>query len=93
MTLCRNLDEGVHRPETRARTVRPFLRPSEKVIVARATFPADSQRSRNLDRLGAGGLQFTRFCSPGRCCPTRASLLTGLYSHQAGVGRMEDPWE
>ena len=23
-----------------------------------------------------------------RCCPTRASLLTGLYPHQAGVGGM-----
>ena len=23
-----------------------------------------------------------------RCCPTRASLLTGLYPHQAGIGHM-----
>ena len=42
----------------------------------------------NLDRLAAGGLRFTQFYNTGRCCPTRASLLTGLYSHQTGVGAM-----
>jgi len=42
----------------------------------------------NLDRLAAGGLRFSQFYNAGRCCPTRASLLTGLYPHQAGVGNM-----
>ncbi|MBL4884381.1 MAG: arylsulfatase [Planctomycetaceae bacterium] len=42
----------------------------------------------NLDRLAAGGLRFTQFYNTGRCCPTRACLLTGLYPHQAGVGHM-----
>jgi len=42
----------------------------------------------NLDKLAAKGLRFTQFYNTGRCCPTRASLLTGLYSHQAGVGHM-----
>ncbi len=42
----------------------------------------------NLDALAAGGLRFTQFYNTGRCCPTRASLLTGLYSHQAGIGHM-----
>lgn len=42
----------------------------------------------NLDKLAAGGLRFTHFHNAGRCCPTRASLLTGLYPHQAGVGGM-----
>ena len=37
----------------------------------------------NVDRLAAGGLRFTQFYNTGRCCPTRAALLTGLYSHQA----------
>lgn len=41
-----------------------------------------------LDALAAGGLRFTRFYNTARCCPTRASLLTGLYPHQAGVGHM-----
>lgn len=41
-----------------------------------------------LDRLAADGIQFTQFYNAARCCPTRASLLTGLYPHQAGVGHM-----
>jgi len=41
-----------------------------------------------LDALAAGGLRFTQFYNTGRCCPTRASLLTGLYPHQAGIGHM-----
>ncbi|MHC4994510.1 MAG: arylsulfatase [Planctomycetota bacterium] len=41
-----------------------------------------------LDALASGGLRFTQFYNTGRCCPTRASLLTGLYPHQAGVGWM-----
>jgi arylsulfatase len=41
-----------------------------------------------LDALAAGGLRFRQFYNCTRCCPTRASLLTGLYPHQAGVGDM-----
>ena len=42
----------------------------------------------NIDRLAAGGVRFTQFYNTARCCPTRASLLTGLYPHQAGIGHM-----
>jgi arylsulfatase len=43
----------------------------------------------NLDALAARGTRFTQFYNCARCCPTRASLLTGLYPHQAGIGYME----
>ncbi len=42
----------------------------------------------HLDHLAANGLRFTQFYNTSRCCPTRASLLTGLYPHQAGIGWM-----
>ncbi|TWU35046.1 Arylsulfatase [Novipirellula artificiosorum] len=42
----------------------------------------------NLDALATNGVRFSQFYNTGRCCPTRASLLTGLYSHQAGIGWM-----
>lgn len=42
----------------------------------------------NLDRLASEGLIMTRFYNAGRCCPSRASLMTGLYQHQVGVGDM-----
>jgi arylsulfatase len=45
-------------------------------------------RTPTLDRLAADGVRFTRFYNAGRCCPTRASLLTGLYQHQSGLGHM-----
>ena len=41
-----------------------------------------------LDRLANNGVRFTQFYNTSRCCPTRAALLTGLYSHQAGIGLM-----
>ena len=41
-----------------------------------------------LDKLAANGVRFTQFYNTGRCCPTRAALLTGLYPHQAGIGHM-----
>jgi arylsulfatase len=45
-------------------------------------------RTPNLDRLAGQGLRFTQFYNAARCVPTRASLLTGLYPHQAGIGHM-----
>jgi arylsulfatase len=42
----------------------------------------------NIDALAAGGLRFNCFYNAGRCCPSRASLLTGQYPHQAGMGWM-----
>jgi len=45
-------------------------------------------RTPNIDSLAAGGIRFTQMCNGARCCPSRASLLTGLHPHQAGVGHM-----
>ena len=45
-------------------------------------------RTPNLDRLAAHGIRFTQFYNTARCCPTRASILTGLHPHQVGVGWM-----
>ncbi len=42
----------------------------------------------NIDRLAENGLRFTQFYNTPRCSPTRASLMTGLYPHQAGMGRL-----
>lgn len=42
----------------------------------------------HLDGLAENGLRFTQFYNMGRCCSTRASLLTGLYPHQTGMGWM-----
>lgn len=43
----------------------------------------------HIDALAKNGLRFTQFYNTARCSCTRASLLTGLYPHQAGMGYLE----
>jgi len=45
----------------------------------------------NLDSLARGGVRFSQFYNSGRCCPTRATLMTGLHPHQTGIGWMTQP--
>jgi len=45
-------------------------------------------RTPNLDALARKGVRFTHAYNCARCCPARASLLTGLYPHQVGMGWM-----
>ena len=45
----------------------------------------------NLDGLAENGVRFTQFYNSARCCPSRASLLTGLFPHQAGIGSFVGP--
>ena len=41
-----------------------------------------------LDQLAAGGVRLTQFYNTGRCCPSRAALLSGQYPHRVGLGHM-----
>ncbi len=40
----------------------------------------------NIDRLAKLGVRFEKCTNSARCCPTRASLITGLHPHEAGIG-------
>ena len=42
----------------------------------------------NIDGLAENGIRFTQFYNTARCCPSRASLMTGLHPHQTGLGGM-----
>lgn len=44
----------------------------------------------NIDFLANNGVRFTNFYNTSRCCPSRASLLTGVYNHRAGIGEMTE---
>ncbi len=44
----------------------------------------------NLDAMASNGIRFTQFYNSARCSPSRASLLTGLYPHEAGVGGLDN---
>lgn len=41
-----------------------------------------------IDSLAYEGVRFSQFKNTGRSCPTRASLLTGRYQHEVGMGWM-----
>ena len=42
----------------------------------------------NLNRLASRGMRVSQYYNNPRCCPSRASVMTGLYSQQAGMGMM-----
>src|SRR5690348_14342132 len=44
----------------------------------------------NIAALAKNGLRFTQFYNNARCCPTRASMLTGLAPHEVGIGHMTE---
>ena len=39
----------------------------------------------NIDALARNGVRFESFYNSARCCPSRASLMTGLYPPQTGI--------
>lgn len=39
----------------------------------------------NIDQLAKDGIRFTQFYNASRCCPTRASLMSGFYPHEVGL--------
>ena len=72
----------------------PFKRPNIIVILSDDMGYSDigcyggEAATPNLDMLAKEGLRYTQFYNTARCCPSRASLLTGLDPHQAGMGWM-----
>src|SRR5437868_14513555 len=72
----------------------PARRPNVVIIMADDMGYSDAgcyggeMHTPNIDALAARGVRFTQFYNTSRCCPTRASLMTGLYPHQAGIGHM-----
>lgn len=44
----------------------------------------------NIDKLARYGVRFSQFKNTGRSCPSRASLLTGRYQHEVGMGWMAE---
>ncbi|MEM8911776.1 MAG: arylsulfatase [Planctomycetota bacterium] len=45
----------------------------------------------HIDQLATDGVKFSHFYNASRCCPTRASLMTGLHPHLTGIGHMTKP--
>ena len=71
---------------------RPHKRPNILVILADDLGYSDlgcyggEIDTPNIDALARSGVRFTQLYNSARCCPSRASLMTGLYPSQAGIG-------
>jgi arylsulfatase A-like enzyme len=48
----------------------------------------------HIDRLASEGMRFDAcFCTNSICTPSRATILTGTYSHVNGVTTLDTPWD
>ncbi|MEK9633216.1 MAG: sulfatase-like hydrolase/transferase [Opitutae bacterium] len=57
-----------------------------EAISAYETYLQDFAKTPAIDRLAAEGMRFDNFtCANSICSPSRASILTGQYSHKNGV--------
>lgn len=94
--FCATASDALAQVPSRPSSVYDSKRPNIVVIMADDLGYSDlgcygsEIQTPHLDRLAAEGMRFTQFYNCGRCCPTRASLLTGLYPHLTGVGDMMD---
>jgi arylsulfatase A-like enzyme len=63
-----------------------FIFTDDHAAHALSCYGSKVNRTPHLDRLAAGGARFTNsFVTNSICSPSRATLLTGQYSHQNGV--------
>ena len=70
-----------------------------EAISAYGSHLRDYAKTPNIDRIGTEGVRFNNvFCNNSICSPSRASILTGQYSHKNGVINLnmainrDSPW-
>ena len=51
-------------------------------------YGGQSYSTPHIDALAYAGVRFGRFKNTGRCCPSRASLMTGRHQHAVNMGWM-----
>src|SRR5688572_4013430 len=74
------------RPTTAAAPNIIFIMTDDQQQNAMSAYGNMILKTPNLDRIGAEGIRFTEmFVTNSLCAPSRASFLTGLYSHTHGV--------
>jgi len=63
-----------------------FIMADDHAAHALSAYGSAINKTPNLDRIAAGGVRFDRcFATNSICTPSRASILTGQYSHVNGV--------
>lgn len=82
---CNNINQETQTKETKPNII---LIMADDMGFSDLGFMGSGIQTPNIDKLANNGLVFNQFYNAGRCCPTRASLLTGLYAHNADLGWM-----
>lgn len=80
--------DGANQPDTGNKKPNIILIMADDMGFSDLGFMGSGIETPNIDKLSKEGLTFNHFYNTGRCCPTRASLLTGLYAHNTGLGWM-----
>ncbi len=63
-----------------------FIMTDDHAAHAMSCYGSVINKTPQLDRLASGGMRFTNaFCTNAICAPSRATILTGKYSHMNGV--------
>ncbi|MEN8148806.1 MAG: sulfatase/phosphatase domain-containing protein [Planctomycetota bacterium] len=71
-----------------------FIMSDDHAQAAMGCYGSRINETPHLDRLAAGGAKFTQaYCTNAICGPSRASMLTGKYSHANGVLVNETPFD
>ncbi|MEL7121408.1 MAG: arylsulfatase [Bacteroidota bacterium] len=82
---CTNSSESIQQEDTRPNII--FIM-ADDMGYSDLGYYGSGIETPNLDKLAKEGVLFSQFYNTGRCCPTRATLMTGLYNHQTGMGDM-----
>ena len=68
-----------------------FIMADDHAANAISCYGSRINRTPNIDRIAAEGVRFENcFCTNSLCSPSRASILTGQYSHINGVYTLSD---
>lgn len=66
----------------------------DHAVHALSCYGSELNRTPNLDRIAGGGMRFdTCCCTNSICSPSRASILTGTWSHVHGVTTLDTPFD
>jgi arylsulfatase A-like enzyme len=68
-----------------------FIMSDDHAAHAISAYGSRINQTPNLDRIAEGGMRFDNcFCTNSICTPSRAVIMTGLYSHKNGVKTLAD---
>jgi arylsulfatase A-like enzyme len=71
-----------------------FIMADDHAAQAIGAYGSQLNATPHIDRIARGGMRFDAcFCTNSICTPSRASILTGMYSHINGVTTLDTPWD